>query len=470
MSFDHDGRRLVLFLLAGVNFLITLDITIINVALPAIDTTFQAGGVALQWLVSGYILTYAICLLSGGRVGDRFGADRVLIYGLVVFAVGSALCGFALTMPVLQAGRVVQGVGAALVSPQAMALAHRIFQGRARATAFAVFGLVAGLASVLGPLVGGWLVDQNLAGLGWRPIFLINPPLALLLMVLLWRSMPPVVAVPSVHFDPVAVILAAIGVFLCLFPLIEGRVYGWPFWIWGMLVIAVPVFAALIGWEHRQMTQNKAQLVPVILISAKGFWVFCLAIGLFFAGLPGFFMMLSIFLQTGFGFTPLQSGLTSFPLSLGIIIASILAPMMQQVSPRLRIVAGALITLVGLGALRVFVPAFAGLTDQGCVMALLLVAGLGFGTVIGPLFHLALDGIGQEQAGIASALLQTFQQLGGVLGVALTGSVFFARLTHITDNNWRMSLASGLSVTLGFFTVFLLFFVLWSTRQKVISQ
>ena len=455
-----DRSRAVLFLLAGVNFLVMLDVTIINVALPSIDTMFHAGGAALQWLVSGYILTYAICLLSGGRVGDRFGPGIVLIYGLVVFGAGSALCGFAPSMVVLQVGRVMQGVGAALVSPQAMALAHRLFHGKTRASAFAVFGLVAGLASVLGPLVGGWLVDQNVAGLGWRPIFLINPPLALVLAVLLVRFLPPVLPTPSVHFDPVAVILAAIGIFLCLIPLIEGRIQGWPFWIWAMLLCAVPVFAALIGWERRRMTQQKAQLLPVALMSRKGFLPSCLGIGLFFAGLPGFFMVLSIFLQTGFGFTPWQAGVTSFPLSFGIIVASILAPLMQQVSSRLRILVGGVIVLAGLGLLRAFVPAFSGLSDQGSVMLLLAMTGLGFGTVIGPLFHLALEGISEEHAGVASALLQTFQQLGGVFGVAITGSVFFARLTQTTADAWRLSLAGGLSVTLGCFTAFLVAFLL----------
>lgn len=212
-----------------------------------------------------------------------------------------------------------------MVSPQAMAIAHRMFKGPDRAGAFAIFGLVAGLASVLGPLVGGWLVSADLFGLAWRPIFLINPPLAVLLVFALRHRIAGISGDARVHFDPAAVALSALGLLCVLIPLIEGRRFGWPVWTWAMLLAALPVFGALIWWERRRGRAGRTQLLPLALLGQGEFRWYVPAVGLFFAGLPGFFMILALFLQTGFGFSPLQSGVTAFPLSLGIMVASIIS-------------------------------------------------------------------------------------------------------------------------------------------------
>lgn len=451
------GNRGLLLLLAAVNFLVLLDVTIINVALPAIGREFTGGGAALQWLVSGYTLTYALGLLPAGRLGDRFGPRTILLAGLGGFALGSLLCGMAPSMVWLQIGRVAQGIGAAMVSPQAMAIAHRMFKGPDRAGAFAIFGLVAGLASVLGPLVGGWLVSADLFGLGWRPIFLINPPLAVLLVFVLRHRIAAIRGDARVHFDPAAVALSALGLLCVLIPLIEGRRFGWPVWAWAMLLAALPVFGALIWWERRRGRAGRTQLLPLALLGQGAFRWYVPAVGLFFAGLPGFFMILALFLQTGFGFSPLQSGVTAFPLSLGIMLASILTPALTRVSPQLRVALGGALLLVGLGLVRSLIRGFDGVADQPWLMGGLLVAGIGFGLAVGPLFHLALERVTEAEAGIASALLQTFQQIGSALGVAVMGSLFFSRLD--AGLGWTTAFAAGTLGAILCFAGFLALFV-----------
>ena len=450
--------KAVLFLLAGVNFLVLLDVTIINVALPSIGRDLSAGGAALQWLVSGYTLTYALGLLPSGRGGDRFGPHRLMILGLAIFALGSAACGLAPTIGWLQAGRVVQGIGAAMISPQALALAHRMFQGPARAGVFAIFGLMSGLASVMGPLVGGWLVDQDLFGLGWRPIFLINPPLAAILALLMWGRVSAVPGNRAVGFDPVAVVLSAAGLLMVLVGLIEGRETGWPAWVWGLFAAAPITFALLLDWERRRARLGRTQLIPAALTGWGDYIWHAVGIGMFFAGLPGFFVILALFLQTGFGFTPLQSGVTAFPLSLGIMVASILAPVLKRVSPRIRVLVGGGIILAGLGLVLALLPGFAGLAQQWQLMAALALTGLGFGTVVGPLFHLALEPVPEQEAGVASALMQALQQVGGAFGVAVMGSVFFARLD--AGAGWTGAFHTGATVSLACFAAFLGLFAL----------
>ncbi|EGV30291.1 major facilitator superfamily MFS_1 [Thiorhodococcus drewsii AZ1] len=470
-SSPHKRSWVALGLLAAVNFLVLLDVTIINVALPSIQRDLGAESAALAWLVSGYILTYALGLIPCGRAGDRLGPDRVLLAGLMVFGSASLLCALAPEMAWLQLGRVAQGVGAAMVSPQTMALAHRMFQGKSRTTAFAVFGLVAGLASVMGPLAGGWLVEHDLWGFGWRVIFLINPPLALTLGVLLWRFLPHAEGDPRIRFDLVATVLAALALLLILVPLIEGRQWGWPLWGWAMMIVALPTLAALIWWERRRARFGQSQLLPLSLFEAGEYAWFGIGVGLFFAGLPGFFMILALFLQTGFGFSPWQSGLTAFPLSLGIMVTSMLAPAMRGLSDRLRLVLGAGIALAGLVLLRAAVPGFTGLAQQPIVMACLGLIGLGFGMAVGPLFHLALEPVAAAEAGIASALLQAFQQVGGALGVALTGAVFFSGLDGMTESAFRHALTAGLMVPLACFSTFLvLMLVRWPLARALASR
>lgn len=250
--------------------------------------------------------------------------------------------------------------------------------------------------------------------------------------------------------------LSALGLLLILIPLIEGRAQGWPLWSLAMAVAAVPVFAGFYLWERARARAGRTQLLPLALLKTGDYAWFGVGIGLFFAGLPGFFMILAVFLQSGFGFSPMQSGLTAFPLSLGIMIASMVTPALRAVPDQLRVAAGAVLVLCGLGLLRWQVADFAGIADQTRTMGCLGLAGVGFGLVVGPLFHLALEPVPEREAGIASALLQAFQQLGGALGIGLTGTVFFAGLE--AGDGWSAAFGAGMAVTMLCFVGFLLVF------------
>ena len=424
------GRWIAMAALLVAGFMNLIDVTIVNVAIPSLQRAFDATDSQIEWVVAIYILTFALLLLPMGRLGDVVGRRRMFIAGVCVFTFGSALCGLAPSIWGLVGARVVQGIGGAMMTPQTLAIVPALFAPKERGLAFALFGLSAGLASVTGPVLGGVLIGADLWGLDWRPIFLVNVPVGVIAVLGALRYVPALPGNKGLEIDGVGIALAAATTLLVMFPLIEGRQIGWPVWIWVMMACALPMLWAFIRWQRHRAEAGRAQLLPVALFRNRNFMVGTGIVMLLFAGIPGFFLVLAILLQVGNGLTPLQSGLTTIPFSVGVLVASAAAGRMGNRWLRPRISIGGLLLTACMVALPFVTPQAAGEISRSAFMLPLFVGGLGLGTAISPLFNTVLGQVKDENTGSASGALQSFQQLGGALGLAVMGQLFFAHVAH----------------------------------------
>lgn len=424
------GRWIAMAALLIAGFMNLIDITIVNVALPSMQDAFGASDSQIEWVVAVYILTFALFLLPAGRMGDVFGRRLIFIAGVVVFTIGSALCGLAPSMNTLVAARVVQGIGGAMMTPQTLAIVPVLFQPQERGLAYALFGLSAGLASVTGPVVGGLLIAANINGMDWRPIFLVNIPVGVLAVVAALRYVPKIPGGAGLKIDYVGILLAGAALLMVLFPLIEGRQLGWPFWCFGLMIAALPVAGVFLWWQRRQAAVGGAQLIPAGLLANKTYLMGTAVVMLIFAGMPGFFLVLAIVLQVGNDLTPLQSGLTTLPFSVGVLIASAASGRLGLRWPRRRIMWGGLLMATGMVGLRFVVPGAGEALSSSAFILPLTVAGIGLGTAISPLFQTVLANVAGQDAGSASGALQSFQQVGGALGLAIMGEIFFSTLRN----------------------------------------
>jgi MFS family permease len=328
----------------------------------------------------------------------------------------------------LVAARVAQGLAGAMMMPQVLAITQNIFPPEERGAAFSLFGLSASLAAVTGPLLGGILISADLFGLDWRPIFLINVPIGLFAIVAGLRLIPPIPGNAGMTNDFVGIAIACIALFLLVYPLIEGRNYDWPLWVFAMMIAALPAAFAFVLWEGWRERQGRSQLLPISLMRNGGYVLGVVMAMAFFSGIPGFFMIFALFLQTGFGFTPLESGLTTMPFPIGIFTASLISNRMGPNFLRLRLILGSLILLGGMIFARQTVLDVGDAVDHWAFVAPLVIAGFGMGLTIAVLFQAILTNVDPRDTGSGSGALQAFQQMGGAIGVALIGEIFFAIL------------------------------------------
>jgi EmrB/QacA subfamily drug resistance transporter len=424
-----DPRRwltLIILLLAA--FMNLLDVSIVNIAIPSIQRNLHASYADVQWALAGYTLAYALVLITGGRLGDTFGRKRLFLIGVTGFTIMSALCGAAQSPGMLIASRVVQGAMGAIMVPQVLAVIQVIFPPAERIKALAGFGITAGLGTVSGPLLGGLLIQHNLFGLGWRPIFLINVPVGILAVVassvLVRESRAP----QPPKLDPVGVGLISAALLLLLYPLVEGRQLGWPAWTFISMAAAAPVLAAFIGYERHKTRRDGSPLVPLSLFRDRGFSV-GMAIALaFFLGIASFGLVLTLFLQLGLSFTPLHAGLTFLPFSVGVLLSSGAAARLAPRFGRGVTMAGALIIAAGMAALIAVVHHYGVAVTTWELTPGLVAAGLGLGAVIAPLADIVLDRVPRQDAGSASGVFNTGLQVGNSIGIAVIGVIFFGLL------------------------------------------
>jgi EmrB/QacA subfamily drug resistance transporter len=415
----HPRRWLALAVLMLAGFMDLLDTTIVNVALPAIRDELGAGYSAVQWVAAGYTLAFAVGLITGGRLGDMYGRKRMFLAGMAGFTLFSLLCGLAGSPEVLVGARVLQGLAAAVMIPQILSTMYATFPPAERASAGGLFGGIAGLATVVGPLASGLLVEHDLWGLGWRAIFLVNVPVGIAALIAAWVIVPETRSDHAIRPDLRGMSLVTIALLLLLVPLVQGREYGWPVWTFVSMALSVPVFALFI-WSSR--AKGTSALVPVRLFRSRGFSAGTALAGLFFACVAAFFLVYTLTLQIGLGFTPLQAGLTSLPFSVGTALSIVPSNTLVTRFGRYVTTAGALLMAAGLVVLLTTVDATTGFWD---LAPWLLISGIGMGGVIGPIFAMAGAEIDPRDAGAASGTLNAGDQLGGSVGIALLGVLFF---------------------------------------------
>ncbi len=440
-----------------VGFMTLLDVSIVNVALPSISASLGAGDSALQWIVSGYALTFGLLLVPAGRFGDARGRRSAFLLGLVLFVLASMACGLAPTSEVLVGARLLQGFAGGLLTPQVSGLLQQLFRGAERAKAFGALGASIGLSTAIGPVVGGLLIAAAGQDLGWRLVFFVNLPIGVVALLLALRLLP---ADPEgakrYDTDPVGVLLLGTGVGSLLFALIQGGV-----------VALYPVGAALlltwVLWERRYARSGQP-LVDLALFARPGYSAGALVAVLFFAGFTGLFFIYSLHLQGDLGYGALGAGLAFLPFALGSAVAAAAGGPLVTRYGRPVVVAGLVLSVVGFAGTWVAAQA---VPDRGIVLAAavpLLVAGIGSGLVITPNITLTLSQVPVRNAGTAGGVLQTGQRLGGAAGIAVTGTVFTSAVARSGDG--AAAFRAGLLVIAGLVTVALVVAVVDAARGR----
>ncbi|MDI5969126.1 MFS transporter [Streptomyces sp. SL13] len=428
-------------------FITVLDYFIANVAIPSIQSDLHAGSTQGQMVIIGYGVAFTAGLITGGRVGDLYGRRRMFVLGMVFFALSSAACGLAPDAGALIAGRVVQGVAAALMVPQVLGIIGTVYQGAHRARAFTLYGLVIGMAGVFGQLIGGALITWNVAGASWRAIFLINIPLCVVALALVRRSVPESKAAAGSRLDMIGAALVTAALALLVFALVEGRAQGWPAWSWACLAAAAVLTAAAVRHVRRTAAAGRGPLVAPALFRSRPFSLGLAATGAYFLAMGSFFFVLALYLQFGRGMSALGSGTVFLAVGGGYFAASVFSSRFTDVVAG-RIAAGPVTLAAGYVLLGLAI-AHVGTGGQVLWLVLpLVVAGLGMGLTTGPLTNLVLASADPEHAASASGLLNTAQEGCAAIGVAIAGTFFFPALGHHGDY------AHALDVTLAPLVVF----------------
>jgi EmrB/QacA subfamily drug resistance transporter len=429
-------------------FMILLDTTIVNVAIPSILTGLHAGLDEVLWILNAYILVYAVLLITAGRLGDMFGPKKLFVSGLVIFTLASAACGIAQSPGELITFRVIQGVGGALLTPQSMSIITSLFPPEKRGAAFGVWAAVAGVAAAVGPTLGGFLTTQY----SWRAIFYVNVPIGIVAVTLAVLMMPELTIHRKHQIDYVGIALVSVGLLAIVFGLIEGERYNWgpistvgafsigslqaSLWsIPTVIAFGVVLVAAFIWWEANG---NQAEpLLPLSLFKVRNFAIANLISTIVAFGMLGMFLPLTIFLQSVRGLPAENAGVVFVPMSLTSMVVAPIAGRLVERFGKWLLFSGLVLYAVGMG----LVIHVSSLTTQGTdYTPALLVAGLGMGLTFAPMVTLAMRNIGPTQAGAASGFINTVRQVGGALGGAVVGAVLQNRLaTEMTSQATKYS-------------------------------
>jgi EmrB/QacA subfamily drug resistance transporter len=415
--------KLILALLTMVAFLDFVDASIVNVALPSIRNDLHFSVQSLQWVLSGYLLTYGGFMLLGGRAADLFGRRRILVAGTILFALSSLTGGLAQNEAMLVGARLAQGMGAALMLPAALSLLTTTFTGSDRTKALGVWGGVAGLASAVGVLLGGVLSE----GPGWRWVLLVNEPVALVLLVAMFWLLADDHRRPDLRrLDLRGALLTTAGMLLLVYTLVKAPDAGWgAARTIGGLAVAVALLAAFVANEQRSANP----LVPLSIFRVRGLAAADVTQLIGIAGIISMFFFLTLYMQNVLGYSQIQTGLSYLPLTFGVgIAAGIASQLLTRVGTRPVMVAGALLAAAGVFWLS-RVPV--GGSYAADMLPGLLIASLGLGAMFVAVTTAANEGVRADQAGLAAALLNASQQVGGALGLAVFSAIATGRTNDL---------------------------------------
>ena len=431
------GRTIALWVVLLAFFMDLLDTTIVNVAIPSIQENLGASYSSIQWIVAGYSLTFALFLITGGRLGDIFGYKRLFLLGISGFIVASALSGFAGSTEFLIGARLLQGFFAAMMVPQILSTIQVMYtttEERQGVSAF--YGALAGIATVGGPILGALLITSNAFGFGWRTIFLVNVPVGIAAIVLAIIFLPDAKSPHPLRLDSLGVALVVIAMLMLMYPLIQGRELGWPAWTFISMVASILVFA-LFGWS--QVAKEKRDGSPLVvphLFLQRTFVAGVLVSGSFFAIVSGFFLIFTLFLQVGLGYSVLKAGLTGIPFSIGVSLsAGLSGPVLVPRFGRNIITAGPVVMAIGFALLIWTVNAFGGGVTPYELIPALVIAGLGMGFVVASVYPFILAQVPIKDAGSASGVINAVGQIGGAMGVAAIGVIFFGLIASQSANS-----------------------------------
>ena len=434
-------------LLAGA-FLPIADFFIVNVALPTIDANLDASPAALELIVAVYGVAYAATLVLGGRLGDRFGRERLFRLGTVGFVLTSLACGISPTVEFLIAARLLQGITAALLVPQVLATAHATLEGARKARTLAMYGATSGIAAVVGQLAGGLLVSANLFGLEWRPIFLINVPLGIAVLIASRYVIPATRSPHPIGMDVVGTVLFASTLVALLLPLTEGASTGWPLWTWVMLAAAAVLGAATIVFERRLEAMGEVPLLPPSLLRLPSMWKGLTMIAAYSIGFGAFMFVFALMVQDGLSADALEGGLAILPMALMFFLGSVLSSRIIDRFGRAALAVGGAIQAVGITALITLVSSEWPNVSILSLAIPLMVIGAGQSMLFSGLFRVVLTDVPAHLGGVGGGVLITLQQSGLALGVASLGSIYLAMAATNIPAGFAVSIGIQLLIIL----------------------
>ncbi|UXY27515.1 MFS transporter [Streptomyces sp. HUAS TT20] len=428
-----DNRpRLLLTLVLTAQFMAVLDVFIVNVAAPTISSELHASGADLQLVIAGYTITYSVLLITGARLGDRFGHGRVHLFGLALFTAASLACGLAEGSTELIVFRLVQGAGSAVMIPQVLSLIQRTFTGEARVRALGAYSAVLAVGAAAGQTIGGLLVSADLLGTGWRPVFLVNVPVGAVLLLLGRRVLPRGGASgpgAARGLDLPGLVLLGASVSLLTVPLVLGQEEDWPLWTWLSLAAAVVLFALFCGYEARLARRGGAPLIAPRVLRHPGMGLAVFRILAVMAVNAGFLFALTLHLQGGLGYSALRAGLGFAPTAVVFGVVGLTWRHWPASWQRALAPAGFALTAVSVAGVGL---ALRGGGDGGAGLYAAFVAlGAGLALAFGPTLTGALAAVRPQDAADASGLLATVTQLGQLIGVAAFGTLFLNRLESL---------------------------------------
>jgi len=439
MAQARTNPWLVLVVLTSGFFMILLDTTIVNVAIPAMSAGLNTTLDQILWVLNAYILVYAVLLITAGRLGDLYGQRNLFAIGLFIFTVASALCGLSQNATELIAARVLQGIGGAILTPQTLSIITTLFPPERRGAAFGVWGGVAGLATIAGPTVGGAIVTY----VSWQWIFFVNVPIGIAALIATFAIIPDIRPGRRHGWDIMGVILATAGLFAVVFGLIEGQRYNWGeigsygITIPEVIIAGVAILAVFLVWERFQ----SEPLLPLSLFRDRNFAVANWVAAAISFGMLSLFLPIVIYLQSVRGFSALTAGLTFAPMSLtSMFVAPFAGRFADKVGGKYILLAGISLFTVGFGLVT-----FVAGPDSTWINFLVpaIIAGAGMGMTFAPMTTIAMRNISPQMSGAASGILNTTRQLGAAIGSAVVGALLQNQLAT-TLHNQAVSHASAL--------------------------
>ena len=438
----YKYKWLVLAVVLVAEMMDLLDATIVNVAGPTLAEKLSASSSDLQWVIGGYALALGSGLILGGRLGDRYGRRNMFLFGLVGFTLASLACALAPTVAFLIVFRFIQGFIGAMLLPQGFGLIRESFPPQEFGKAFAAYGPAFGLGGILGPIIGGFLIEADIAGLGWRTVFLVNVPIGIAAIVLSAKYLPKSEADKSVKIDLFGTVLVVLASGMLVYPLIKGQEAGWPLWTYLMLIGSVVVFVVFSQLEKATKKRGGTPLIDSRIFKKRDYNFGLVGLGLYFAGFTGVYLILTLFLQFGESFTSSQAALGNIPIALGAAIGGTIsgAFLAEKIGGRYTLQIGAVVQLVGVGLLWLSLPSLANFSIWQIVPGL-VISGIGTGLIAAPIFDTILSTVEGNLSGSASGVMSAVQSVFSSVGVAIFGTVFFSySLVGQSDAGFRNAL------------------------------
>jgi EmrB/QacA subfamily drug resistance transporter len=459
-----DPRRwmaLGIVLLASIMDL--MDSSITTLAIPAIKADLGANNAAMQWIIAGYTLTFAVLLITGGRLGDIFGRKRMFLAGVAGFTIASALSGMAVSTEMLIASRILQGLMAALMVPQVLSTLQVTFPPKERIAAFGMYGAMGGMANVIAPLLAGVILSVNLLGMTWRPLFLINVPVGIFIFIAAYYVVQESKAPEALRLDVTGVGIITVSLLLLMYPLVQGNDLGWPLWTYAAMALSIPGFIAFAMYERHKNRIDRSPLVVPELFRIPAFVAGLIICMVMLLALVAFFFTVSVYMQTGLGYSALDTGFTMLPWPVAMMIGTVLSMKVVGRYGRKLLSAGNLLMAAGLGCLYLAIAHFGSSISSWDFLPGVAIGGFGMGMIMPFLFDYILARVPVRYAGSASGIASTAMQLGSALGVAIIGTVFF----NAMNSGFAEAIKQAIAIEIGVYMLaFLLVFFLPGNVHK----